>query len=112
MYHEIKNFLLFYSPALAWGLYNYSNLELVMFLINAASALSGYFAACKWLESAQAGKILVERELTQEEMSAKIKTQANYNASAAIYAAISASMIVLAQLVPVYVWFESFINSH
>ena len=110
--YEIKKFLLFFSLPFAWGIWHYSGLELITFLITAASALTGYFAACKWIASAQAGKVIVEHELTDEEMRAQLKIQADYNINAAIYAALSAVLIVLAQMVPAYLWFESFINSH
>lgn len=110
--YEVKKFLAFYTPALVWGPFHYSGLDLVSFLITVASAISGFFAATKWMASAQASKIIVEHELTNEEMRAQIKIQADYNANAAIYAALSATMVAVNQLLPVAVWYINMMNSH
>lgn len=110
--YEVKKFLLFFTPALIWGFTHYSGADLVSFLINTAAAISGYFAALKWIASAQAGTALAERSLTDDEMRDQVRTQASYNAAAAIYAALSAALVATNQLVPVALWYMTLLRSH
>lgn len=53
----IKEFFIFFTPTLAWGLYFHEGTALAIFLFSVSSAIFGYSAATRWIESAQEGSL-------------------------------------------------------
>lgn len=110
--HEIKNFLFYFCPALVWGWFHYDGIDLVSFLLNITSAIFGFFAASKWIMSAQSGRILIEKKLTDEEHAYHSLIQVKYNSDASLYAAFSAIFLVFNQLLPVLSWYIDTFTPH
>lgn len=60
MVRDFKRFVAFFIPAVIWGFFHHSGTELFSFFLNVASAIFGFFAASKWITSAQAGNIVLK----------------------------------------------------
>ena len=108
---DFKRFVAFFIPAVIWGFFHHSGTELFSFLLNVASAIFGFFAASKWITSAQAGNIVIKEQVSAEEERRLLRTQAEYNSVAAFYAAFSAMLVALGQLVPVFELYFSMFTS-
>lgn len=107
----IKEFFMFFTPALVWGLYFHKGTALFIFLFSVSSAIFGYSAATRWIESAQEGSLSLKPGISDEELARRREAQTRLNSCAACCAAISAMLVAALQLVPVAKLYMDFMNS-